>query len=66
VLVVARWSTLALGVGLTTFSFVRLVEVNNDFVFADPWWWLGLIGVAVTLLALGPPRSARARRDGGS
>jgi hypothetical protein len=66
VLVVARWSSLALGVALTTFSFVRLVEVNNDFVFAAPWWWLGLIGVAVTLLALGAPRSARPRRDGPS
>jgi hypothetical protein len=55
--VVARWSALAIGVGLTTLSFVRLVEVHNQFVLADPWWWLGLIGVAATVLGLGAPWS---------
>jgi len=64
-LVIARWLTLAIGVGLTTLSFVRLVEVDDKIALAAPWWWLGLIGMAATLLALGAPWSARSRRDAG-
>jgi hypothetical protein len=64
--VAARWSLLAIGVGLTTLSFVNLVEVHNRIAFAAPWWWLGLIGVAATGLGLGAPWSTRGRRDAGS
>ena len=68
VVAVARWTTLAVGVGLTTLSFVRLVEVRNRVADASPWWWLGLIGAAVTVLALGLPWTALAQRadDAGS
>ena len=61
-----RWLALAIGVGLTTWSFVRLVEVDNAVPRAAPWWWLGLIGIATTLVALGVPWSAHRRRDDGS
>ena len=66
VIVVARWSMLVIGVGLTTWSFVRLVEVQDKVGLAAPWWWIGLIGVAATLLGLGAPWSARRGRDAGS
>jgi hypothetical protein len=62
---VVRWSMLAVGVGLTTLSFVRLVEERVRAAGATPWWWLGLIGVGVTALALGSPLSARSRRGDG-
>ena len=61
---VARWSVLAVGVGLVTLSFVNLVEVHDQAALASPWWWVGLIGVAATGLALGAPRSTG--RDAGS
>ncbi len=63
---VARWSVLAIGVGLVTLSFVNLIEVRNQVLLASPWWWLGLIGIAATGLALGAPRLPRRRRDAGS
>lgn len=63
---VARWSVLAVGVALVTLSFVNLVEVHNQAALASPWWWLGLIGIAVTGLALGAPRPPRRRGDAGS
>jgi hypothetical protein len=63
---VARWLTLAMGVGLTTLSFVNLVEVNNKVVLAAPWWWLGLIGVGATGLGLGAPWPTRQRPGGDS
>jgi hypothetical protein len=58
-----RWLVLAVGVGLTTASFGLLVDEHDRAVGATPWWWLGLVGVAVTVLALGSPWSARVRRD---
>jgi Na+-transporting NADH:ubiquinone oxidoreductase subunit NqrB len=63
---VARWSVLAVGVALVALSFVNLVEVHNQAALASPWWWLGLIGIAATGLALGAPRPPRCRRDAGS
>jgi hypothetical protein len=62
-IVVARWVVLALGVSLTTYCFVRLVEVRNEAVFAAPWWWLGLIGITLTLLGLGAPWARRRADD---
>ena len=64
---IGRWSMLAVGVGLTTLSFVHLVDVHLRLAQAAPWWWVGLIGVAATLLALGTPWSSRgdgSRRTG--
>jgi hypothetical protein len=61
-----RWVVLAAGVGLTTLSFVRLVEEHNRASGAAPWWWLGLVGVGITASALGSPWSARSRRDDAS
>lgn len=63
---VTRWSMLAIGVGLTTLTFVQLVEVHNEFALAAPWWWIGLIGIALTGLGLGAPWSTRRRGDAGS
>ena len=63
---IIRWAMLVVGVGVTTLSFERLVEVHNRIVDATPWWWLGLIGIALTVLGLGVPWSARARRDADS
>jgi hypothetical protein len=63
VVVVVRWLALAVGVAVSTLSFVRLVEEHDSAVGATPWWWLGLIGVAITVLALGSPWSRRAGRD---
>lgn len=59
----ARWFVLAVGVTLTTWSFVQLVEVHNQFAHASPWWWRGLIGVGLTVLALGLPWSRRGPAD---
>ena len=61
-----RWSVLAVGVGLVTLSFVHLVEVHDQAALASPWWWLGLIGIAATGLALGAPRPLRRRHDADS
>ena len=64
---VVRWLLLAAGVTLTTVAFVHLVEVNDRIAHASPWWWVGLIGVAATMLALGSPwprRSDASRRTG--
>ena len=66
VVAVVRWSLLAVGIALTTLSFVHLVDVKNEAARAAPWWWVGLIGVAATLLALGVPWSSRSRQDDGS
>jgi len=66
VLVVVRWLAVAIGVGLTTFCFVRLVEVREEVGRAAPLWWIGLIGAAVTLLGLGVPWSTRRGRDAAS
>jgi hypothetical protein len=65
VVALLRGSTVAIGVVLTTFSFVHLVDVHDQIGLAAPWWWIGLIGTALTLVGLGPPRSARHRRDAG-
>jgi hypothetical protein len=58
-----RWVVLAGGVGLTTLSFVRLVEEHDRALGASPWWWLGLLGMVVTALALGSPWPVRSRGD---
>lgn len=58
-----RWLALAAGVALTTVSFGLLVDEHDRAIGAAPWWWLGLVGVAITVLALGSPWSARVRRD---
>jgi len=63
--VVARWSLLAGGVVVTTLSFVNLVEEHDQAALASPWWWLGLIGSMVTVLALGRPWPSRRRGDDG-
>jgi hypothetical protein len=65
-LVIVRWLLLAVGVGLATLAFVHLVEVKKVTVHSEPWWWLGLIGVILTLLGLGSPRSSCSERAGGS
>jgi hypothetical protein len=49
---------LAGGVFLATFSFVQMATGNNE-----PWWRIGLVGVAVTVVGLGTPWSGRRRRD---
>jgi hypothetical protein len=61
--VVVRWSVLMIGVALVAYCFVRLVEVHDRAALAAPWWWLGLIGVALTLLGLGSPWPARGDGD---
>jgi hypothetical protein len=61
-----RWLVVVMGVAVTTFSFVRLIEVNNRATQASPWWWLGLTGSALTVLALGAPWSARTGADDSS
>jgi hypothetical protein len=46
---------------------VHLVDVHAAIALSAPWWLIGLIGVATTLVALGAPRSARRPgRDDGS
>ena len=62
-LAVVRWIVALVGIGLTVFCLVRLVEVDNRAAQASPWWYLGLIGMALTLLALGSPWSARTAAD---
>jgi hypothetical protein len=65
-LTAARWTAITVGVAVTTFSFVRLVDVHNQLGLATPWWWIGLIGFAATLLGLGLPWERRSRPGGGS
>jgi hypothetical protein len=60
---VVSWLLLVVGVALTALSFVRLVEVDNRAAQASPWWWIGLTGAAVTVVALGSPWSERRARD---
>ena len=62
-LAVVRWIVALVGIGLTVFCLVRLVEVDNRAAQASPWWYLGLTGMALTLLALGSPWSARTAAD---
>ena len=58
-----RWIVALVGIGLTVLCLVRLVEVDNRAAQASPWWYLGLTGMALTLLALGSPWSARTADD---
>lgn len=62
---ILRWMAIAVGVGLATLSFAQLVEVRDRAADASPWWWLGLVGAAVTVIGLGlrMPSSAPSRRD---
>ena len=62
-LAVVRWIVALVGIGLTVLCLVRLVEVDNRATEASPWWYLGLTGMALTLLALGSPWSARTAAD---
>ena len=60
---VLRWTAAFVGIGLTVLSLVRLIEVDNRAAQASPWWYVGLTGVALTLLALGSPWSSRTAAD---
>jgi Na+-transporting NADH:ubiquinone oxidoreductase subunit NqrB len=60
---VARGVLLVLGLVATTVAFVELVDVKLSLAHVAPWWYLGLIGIAAVLLALGSPRRARLPGD---
>ena len=61
--VVARGILLAFGVVITTVAFVGLVETKLLLADAAPWWYLGLVGLAAMLIALGSPRNGRVPTD---
>jgi uncharacterized membrane protein len=60
---IARWIVALVGVTLTVLSLVRLIEVDNRATEASPWWYLGLTGLVLVLVALGSPWSARNAAD---
>lgn len=60
---VARGMLLGFGLVLVTVALVGLIDRQLDPFDADPWWYLGLIGLVGVLLALGSPRSGRVPTD---
>src|SRR5439155_15194040 len=60
---VTRWFLALVGIAVTVTSFVRLVEVDNRAAEAWPWWFFGLIGATLTVLALGSPGAHRRADD---
>ena len=60
---VLRALLLAFGLAVTTLSFVELVDVRLLVIDAAPWWYLGVIGLAAMLVALGSPWKDRVPTD---
>jgi ABC-type branched-subunit amino acid transport system permease subunit len=56
---VGRWIGVGVGTALMVWSLVRLIDVGNRAAQAPPWWWLGLMGLVLTVSALGSPWSRR-------
>jgi len=54
---------LGFGLVVMTVALVGLIDRQLDPFDADPWWYLGLIGLIAVLLALGSPRSGRVPTD---
>jgi Na+-transporting NADH:ubiquinone oxidoreductase subunit NqrB len=54
---VARALLLALGLAALTIAFLGLVDVQLVLAHTAPWWYIGLGGVALVLVALGSPRA---------
>ena len=60
---VVRGMLLGFGLVVMTVALVGLIDRQLDPFDADPWWYLGLIGLIAVLLALGSPRSGRVPTD---
>ena len=51
----ARWVLLLAGVGVSTVGFVGIAIAQDDGRGTWPWGWIGLVGLAGVVLALGAP-----------
>jgi hypothetical protein len=51
----ARVVLLVAGVTVTTASFVGLIDEHLAVVGAEPWWYIGAVGIVAVLVALGSP-----------
>jgi hypothetical protein len=56
---VVRGMLLIFGIGVMTVALVGLMDQRLDPFDADPWWYVGLVGLVAVLFALGSPRSGR-------
>ena len=60
---VTRGVLLALGLLVITVAFLGLVDVRLVLGDVAPWWYLGLIGLVMVLIALGSPWGGRIPDD---
>ncbi len=54
---VVRAALLVIGLATAVVAFIGLVDERLVVARAAPWWYVGLVGVAAVLLALGSPRA---------
>lgn len=58
-----RVTLLIFGLVLTTVAMVELIDAKLALHHVAPWSYLGLIGLAAVIAALGSPRSRRVGND---
>lgn len=60
---VARAALLGFGLIVVTVALVELIGVQLALTKVAPWSYVGLVGLAAVLAALGSPRSRRIGHD---
>ncbi|HEY7107514.1 MAG TPA: hypothetical protein VH986_13990 [Acidimicrobiia bacterium] len=53
-----RGALLVIGVGTMTVALVGFLDSEFVLVGVEPWWHVGLAGIAAALIALGSPWTA--------
>jgi hypothetical protein len=59
----ARVALLVVGLAIMTVSFIALVDEHLVLTGAEPWSYLGAIGIVAVLVALGSPWDTGASTD---
>jgi hypothetical protein len=54
---------LVIGVATMTFALLGFLDAEFVLVGVEPWWQVGLLGIAAALIALGSPWAASIDRD---